>query len=146
MWLSKGWWVHLCIVPNCDKQMFYKWHIVLKCIYLNFIIPCMTSLSPAQAALPLLPPSSTCRARRWKNLQGLYQLMWFLLHVRLVRFNEGVCPEHIVLYMVHLVGLPFWHRVQWEVIMKSKIPKEWWWWFMYLSVCAFLFSITEEAI
>lgn len=30
-----------------------------------------------------------------------------LLHVRLVRFNEYACPEHIVLYMVRLVGLPF---------------------------------------
>lgn len=85
---------------------------MLKCVHLNFSPPFTTSLLPARAALPLSPSSSTFRARRCKNLQGLFQLMWFLLHVRLVRFNEGVCPEHIVLYMVHLVGLLFWHGVQ----------------------------------
>lgn len=56
-----------------------------------------------------------------QNLQGLFQLMRFLLDVRLVRFNEGVCPEHIVLYMVHLVGLRFWHWVQRRWLWKVTL-------------------------
>ncbi len=135
-------WELLWIVPNCDRQMFCKWHITLKCMHLNSIIPRMTSLRTARSALPLSPSSSTFRARRCKNLQGLYQLMWFLLHVRLVRFNEGVCPEHIVLYMVRLVGLPFWHWVLWRWLWKVRIIKngdD----YLYISACVFS---TKEAI
>lgn len=84
--------------------------------------------------------SSTCRACRCKTLQGLYQLMWFLLHVRLVRFNEGVCPEHIVLYIVHLAGLLFWHRVQWGWLWKMRF-EELGQWFIRLHMCLSHFAV-----
>lgn len=71
----------------------------------------------------LISMRSMCvpKKRKKKNLQGLFQLMRFLLDVRLVRFNEGVCPEHIVLYMVHLVGLQFWHWVQRRWLWKVTL-------------------------
>lgn len=54
-------------------------------------------------------------------MHGLFQLAPFLPHVRFVRFNEGVCPEHIVLYMLHLVepSSPTLNAA--EAIRKSNI-------------------------
>lgn len=81
------------------------------------------SVGCSSSSPSLISMQSMCmqKKKEKENLQGLFQLMRFLLHVRLVRFNEGVCPEHIVLYMVHLVGLQFWHWVRRRWLWKVTL-------------------------